>query len=205
MSLSSSSLTGISPSLYPNSRLHPFHQPIARPTASTLQRANLLVPSPSGLKTDSFTRTTQPDLGHKAFTRPSAKKNIWTYLKSGLFGLATLWGLKKMANNAYSTDKAGHNKVGMGNLIKTAFFGAISYFTGKAALQPFLENSIWHGLSSKEGKKEIVLSAEKINKNLIEKYDMKSDIKSWIYGPGIPDNCPTPNSDKFSSIDQSIA
>lgn len=35
-------------------------------------------------------------------------------------------------------------------------------------LQPFLENAIWHGLSSKEGKKEIVLSAEKITEHLIE-------------------------------------
>lgn len=35
-------------------------------------------------------------------------------------------------------------------------------------LQPFLENAIWHGLSSKTGEKEIVLSAFKVSKNLIE-------------------------------------
>ena len=35
-------------------------------------------------------------------------------------------------------------------------------------LQPFLENSIWHGLSSKEGKKEIILSTKKISEELIE-------------------------------------
>ena len=36
-------------------------------------------------------------------------------------------------------------------------------------LQPFLENAIWHGLSSKEnGPKEIILSAEKISDQLIE-------------------------------------
>lgn len=35
-------------------------------------------------------------------------------------------------------------------------------------LQPFLENAIWHGLSSKEGNKEIILSAFKVSKNLIE-------------------------------------
>lgn len=35
-------------------------------------------------------------------------------------------------------------------------------------LQPFLENSIWHGLSSKEGDKEVVLSAFKVSKNLVE-------------------------------------
>ncbi|TYP99951.1 tetratricopeptide repeat protein [Tenacibaculum adriaticum] len=34
-------------------------------------------------------------------------------------------------------------------------------------LQPFLENAIWHGLSSKEGEKEIILEAEKVSKNLI--------------------------------------
>ena len=35
-------------------------------------------------------------------------------------------------------------------------------------LQPFLENALWHGLSSKEGKREIVLSAQKKTENLIE-------------------------------------
>lgn len=35
-------------------------------------------------------------------------------------------------------------------------------------LQPFLENAIWHGLSPKEGEKAIVLSAKKLNENLIE-------------------------------------
>ena len=35
-------------------------------------------------------------------------------------------------------------------------------------LQPFLENSIWHGLSSKENNKEIILNAEKISDNIIE-------------------------------------
>lgn len=35
-------------------------------------------------------------------------------------------------------------------------------------LQPFLENAIWHGLSSKEGKKEVVLSAFKVSKHLVE-------------------------------------
>lgn len=35
-------------------------------------------------------------------------------------------------------------------------------------LQPFLENAIWHGLSSKEGTKNVVLSAFKVSKNLIE-------------------------------------
>lgn len=35
-------------------------------------------------------------------------------------------------------------------------------------LQPFLENAIWHGLSSKNGKKEVILSAFKVSKNLVE-------------------------------------
>ncbi len=35
-------------------------------------------------------------------------------------------------------------------------------------LQPFLENSIWHGLSSKEGQKEIVLEASRIKGDFIE-------------------------------------
>jgi hypothetical protein len=43
-----------------------------------------------------------------------------------------------------------------------------------------------------------------LNENLIEKYSLKSNINDWIYGPGIPDNCPVPVSDKFSSIDKII-
>ncbi len=35
-------------------------------------------------------------------------------------------------------------------------------------LQPFIENAIWHGLSSKEGDKNITLSASKTAKNLVE-------------------------------------
>lgn len=35
-------------------------------------------------------------------------------------------------------------------------------------LQPFLENAIWHGLSSKEGEKHITLSAKKISNNVVE-------------------------------------
>ena len=35
-------------------------------------------------------------------------------------------------------------------------------------LQPFIENSIWHGLSSKEGEKEIILEAHKLNNRMIE-------------------------------------
>jgi len=35
-------------------------------------------------------------------------------------------------------------------------------------LQPFLENSIWHGLSSKEGEKEIIIEAYKSASNLME-------------------------------------
>ncbi|CAM1341613.1 tetratricopeptide repeat protein [Tenacibaculum amylolyticum] len=35
-------------------------------------------------------------------------------------------------------------------------------------LQPFLENAIWHGLSSKEGEKQITLTANKIEGNLVE-------------------------------------
>ena len=35
-------------------------------------------------------------------------------------------------------------------------------------LQPFLENAIWHGLSSKEGEKEIIVSAKKTAPGLVE-------------------------------------
>ncbi|PHO01466.1 sensor histidine kinase, partial [Rhodobacteraceae bacterium 4F10] len=35
-------------------------------------------------------------------------------------------------------------------------------------LQPFLENSIWHGLSSKKGKKEVSLSVTKISDEFIQ-------------------------------------
>jgi len=35
-------------------------------------------------------------------------------------------------------------------------------------LQPFLENSIWHGLSSKEGKKRITIEAKEKYKNIVE-------------------------------------
>lgn len=35
-------------------------------------------------------------------------------------------------------------------------------------LQPFLENAIWHGLQSKKGKKEVVLSIEKTSNNYIK-------------------------------------
>ena len=35
-------------------------------------------------------------------------------------------------------------------------------------LQPFLENSIWHGLSSKKGNKEVKLSVDKISEEYIE-------------------------------------
>ncbi len=35
-------------------------------------------------------------------------------------------------------------------------------------LQPFIENAIWHGLSSKEENKEIILSASKVSENIVE-------------------------------------
>ncbi|RKF05218.1 tetratricopeptide repeat protein [Tenacibaculum lutimaris] len=35
-------------------------------------------------------------------------------------------------------------------------------------LQPFLENSIWHGLSSKKGEKEVILSVNKISDEFIQ-------------------------------------
>ena len=35
-------------------------------------------------------------------------------------------------------------------------------------LQPFLENSLWHGLSSKKGEKEITISIHKLSTNFIE-------------------------------------
>ena len=35
-------------------------------------------------------------------------------------------------------------------------------------LQPFLENSIWHGLSSKKGEKEVSLSVSKISDEFIQ-------------------------------------
>lgn len=35
-------------------------------------------------------------------------------------------------------------------------------------LQPFLENSIWHGLSSKKGKKKVVLSVEKLSDKFVQ-------------------------------------
>lgn len=35
-------------------------------------------------------------------------------------------------------------------------------------LQPFIENSIWHGLSSKEGEKKIIISAKVKYKNVVE-------------------------------------
>ncbi len=35
-------------------------------------------------------------------------------------------------------------------------------------LQPFLENSIWHGLSSKKGSKKILISVQQSNKDFIE-------------------------------------
>ncbi len=35
-------------------------------------------------------------------------------------------------------------------------------------LQPFIENAIWHGLSSKEGSKTIALNASKISKDIVE-------------------------------------
>jgi sensor histidine kinase YesM len=34
-------------------------------------------------------------------------------------------------------------------------------------LQPFLENAIWHGLSSKEGEKKILLEVDQVNKGYI--------------------------------------
>jgi len=44
-----------------------------------------------------------------------------------------------------------------------------------------------------------------LNENLIKKHHLDTDIEAWIHGPGIPDDCPTIVSDKFSTIDKIIA
>lgn len=40
--------------------------------------------------------------------------------------------------------------------------------------------------------------------NLLEKHKVEANFSDWIYGPGIPANCPVPVSDKFSTIDDLI-
>ncbi len=42
---------------------------------------------------------------------------------------------------------------------------------------------------------------EYLEEKLIDKYNVETNYKDWIYGAGIPANCPIPKSDKFSSID----
>ena len=41
--------------------------------------------------------------------------------------------------------------------------------------------------------------------DLLEKYDLDINTKEWIHGPGIPDNIPIANSNRFSQVDESIA
>jgi leukotriene-A4 hydrolase len=48
---------------------------------------------------------------------------------------------------------------------------------------------------------------EQLNKNLIEPNKeafAEVDINAWIYGPGIPDNCPVVVSTRFEKVDEAI-
>jgi aminopeptidase N len=39
---------------------------------------------------------------------------------------------------------------------------------------------------------------------LISKHDIDINYKDWIYGPGLPENCPQIESDKFEKVDQAL-
>lgn len=46
---------------------------------------------------------------------------------------------------------------------------------------------------------------EHLRTNLVDSNQYKTlKIDEWVYGPGIPDNCPTPNSNKFALVDEQI-
>ena len=44
-----------------------------------------------------------------------------------------------------------------------------------------------------------------LNEKLINPNNLNVDIEAWIYGPGIPDNCPVAISDKFKNVEAHIA
>jgi aminopeptidase N len=47
-----------------------------------------------------------------------------------------------------------------------------------------------------------------LNDNLFKKNGLEPDeglIQQWVYGPGLPDNCPTPVSDKFNQVDEVLS
>ena len=43
-----------------------------------------------------------------------------------------------------------------------------------------------------------------LNENLIAPYGLAVDIDEWIFGPGLPDNCPVAISDRFDNVDQQL-
>lgn len=45
---------------------------------------------------------------------------------------------------------------------------------------------------------------EYLDENLIQKYNVEVDIDEWIFGPGIPESIPIPNSDRFKIVDQQV-
>lgn len=43
-----------------------------------------------------------------------------------------------------------------------------------------------------------------LNEHLIEKYQLDVNIDEWIYGPGIPENIPLPESGRFAQVDAQV-
>lgn len=43
-----------------------------------------------------------------------------------------------------------------------------------------------------------------LNENLIDKYQLDVNIDEWIYGPGIPENIPLPESGRFAQVDAQV-
>ncbi len=44
-----------------------------------------------------------------------------------------------------------------------------------------------------------------LNENLIQKHNLDVNINEWIYGPGLPENCPVITAERFEIVDQNYA
>jgi len=83
---------------------------------------------------------------------------------------------------------------------KGAFF--LSMLEGKvgrekfdAFLREYFEKHRFETLTTEE-------FVQYLKDNLLDKYGVEANVDEWIYGPGIPDNLPLPESDRFAAVDQ---
>jgi leukotriene-A4 hydrolase len=44
-----------------------------------------------------------------------------------------------------------------------------------------------------------------LKKNYLDKYKLTANVDEWVYGPGLPANCPKPNSTKLANVEKAAA